>query len=102
MIEPTESESKEEIDRFVAAMIQIKKEIDTYVDGEDSVLKNAPHTEEMLTNDVWEFSYSRQEAAFPLEWIKGNKYWAPVRRVDDAYGDRNLVCSCLPIESYMD
>lgn len=102
MIEPTESESKEEIDRFIDAMIQIKTEIDTYVEGKDSVLKNAPHTEQMLTNDTWNFNYSRKEAAFPLDWVKINKYWAPVRRVDDAYGDRNLVCSCSPIEDYMD
>ena len=102
MIEPTESESKEEIDRFVEAMVQIKKEIEAYVEGEDSVLKNAPHTQEMLTADKWIYNYSREEAAFPLEWIKDNKYWPPVRRVDDAFGDRNLVCSCNPIEDYMD
>jgi len=102
MIEPTESESKEEIDKFISAMVQIKKEISAYVEGEDSVLKNAPHTQEMLTKDNWIYNYSRQEAAFPLEWIKDNKYWPPVRRVDDAFGDRNLVCSCNPIEDYMD
>ncbi len=102
MIEPTESESKEEIDRFVDAMVQIKKEIDAYVAGTDSVLKNAPHTEDMLTADDWQFTYSRKEAAFALDFVRGNKYWAPVRRVDDAYGDRNLVCSCNPIEDYMD
>ncbi len=102
MIEPTESESKQEIDRFAEAMIQIKKEINAYVDGQDSVLKNAPHTQKMLTNDKWLYSYSRQEAAFALPWIANNKFWVPVRRVDDAYGDRNLVCSCNPIEDYMD
>ena len=102
MIEPTESESKEEIDRFIEAMVQIKKEIDAYVEGEDSVLKNAPHTQEMLTADKWIYSYSRQEAAFPLSWVATNKYWPPVRRVNDAFGDRNLVCSCNPIEDYMD
>jgi len=102
MIEPTESESKEEIDRFIAAMIQIKLEIMAYVKGEDSVLKNAPHTQEMLTADDWNYSYSRKEAAFALDYIKTNKYWSPVRRVNDAYGDRNLVCSCNPIEDYMD
>ncbi len=102
MIEPTESESKEEIDKFISAMVQIKKEIDAYVEGEDSVLKNAPHTQEMLTKDTWIYNYSRKEAAFPLEWIADNKYWPPVRRVDDAFGDRNLVCSCNPIEDYMD
>ena len=102
MIEPTESESKEEIDRFIEAMVQIKKEIDAYVEGEDSVLKNAPHTQEMLTADKWIYSYSRKEAAFPLAWVAINKYWPPVRRVNDAFGDRNLVCSCNPIEDYMD
>lgn len=101
MIEPTESESKEEIDRFADALIQIKKEIDAYENGQDSVLKNAPHTQEMLTNDEWNFSYSRKEAAFALPWVSENKFWVPVRRVDDAYGDRNLVCSCNPIEDYM-
>ena len=102
MIEPTESESKEEIDRFIDAMVQIKHEIDAYVKGEDSVLKNAPHTQEMLTNDKWTYTYSRKEAAFALDFVRENKYWAPVRRVDDAYGDRNLICSCNPIEDYMD
>ncbi len=102
MIEPTESESKEEMDRFIAAMIQIKKEIDAYEAGKDSVLKNAPHTEEMLTNDTWSFSYSRKDAAYALPFVKENKYWPPTRRVDDAYGDRNLICSCNPIEDYMD
>jgi glycine dehydrogenase len=102
MIEPTESESIEEIDRFVEALIQIKTEIDNYEEGKDSVLKNAPHTEEMLTNDDWTFAYSRKNAAFPLEFVRNNKYWPPTRRVDDAYGDRNLVCSCNPIEDYMD
>ncbi len=102
MIEPTESESKEELDRFIDALVQIKKEIDAYVEGEDSVLKNAPHTEEMLTKDTWIYSYSRQEAAYPLPFVKENKYWPPTRRVDDAYGDRNLVCSCNPIEDYID
>ncbi len=102
MIEPTESENKQELDRFCDAMIQIKSEIDAYVDGEDSVLKNAPHTQAMLTADEWSYSYSRQEAAFPLEYVADNKFWPPVRRVDDAYGDRHLVCSCNPIEDYME
>ena len=102
MIEPTESESIEEIDRFADALIQIKKEIASYEEGTASVLKNAPHTEKMLTDDTWNLPYSRQEAAFPLEWIRENKFWAPVRRVDDAYGDRNLVCSCNPIENYIE
>ena len=102
MIEPTESESKKELDRFCDALIQIKHEIDSYVEGTDSILKNAPHTEEMLTADEWNHSYSRKEAAYPLPFVSESKYWPPVRRVDDAYGDRNLVCSCNPIEDYME
>jgi len=102
MIEPTESESKSELDKFCDALIEIKHEIDTYVEGEDSVLKNAPHTQAMVTNDDWKFSYSRKKAAFPLPYISENKFWTPVRRVDDAYGDRHLVCSCNPIEDYME
>ena len=102
MIEPTESENKQEIDRFADALIQIKSEIDQYTEGQDSVLKNAPHTQAMLTSDEWNYSYTRQEAAFALDYIKENKYWPTVRRVDEAYGDRNLVCSCNPIEDYMD
>lgn len=102
MIEPTESESKAELDRFCEAMISIRKEIDAYRPDTDSVLKNAPHTQFMLTTDEWPYSYTRQEAAFPLPYLYENKYWPPVRRVDDAYGDRNLVCSCNPIEHYME
>jgi len=101
MIEPTESENKEEIDRFADALIQIRKEIDQH-NGEHSVLKNAPHTQEMLTNDRWDYKYTRKEAAFPLDYIKENKYWPSVRRVNDAFGDRNLICSCNPIEDYME
>ncbi len=101
MIEPTESESKAEMDRFCDAMISIKKEIDqSSKDDINNVLKNAPHTLDMITNDEWQFPYSRQEAAFPLEYVKDNKFWPSVRRVDDAYGDRNLICSCTPIEAY--
>jgi glycine dehydrogenase len=102
MIEPTESESKRELDKFCDALIQIKHEIEAYVEGSDSVLKNAPHTEIMLTVDDWKYSYSRKEAAFPLPFVAENKYWPPVRRVDDAYGDRHLVCSCNPIEDYIE
>jgi len=102
MIEPTESESKKEIDRFCDALIKIKNEIDAYVEGEDSVLKNSPHTQAMVTSDHWNFSYSRKEAAFPLAYVSENKYWTPVRRVDDAYGDRHLICSCNPIEDYIE
>ena len=103
MIEPTESESKEELDRFCDAMISIKNEIDaSSKNDEQNLLKNAPHTLQMLTADVWEMPYTRQQAAFPLEYISDNKFWPTVRRVDDAYGDRNLICTCEPIESYME
>ena len=103
MIEPTESESKAEIDRFCDAMISIRKEIDnTSKDDPNNPLKNAPHTQDMLTSDEWLLPYTRQEAAFPLEYVKDNKFWPSVRRVDDAYGDRNLICTCAPIEEYME
>ena len=102
MIEPTESESKEEIDRFCDAMISIKKEIDQASKEDDqNILKNAPHTLEMLTSNDWDFPYSREAAAFPLDFVKDNKFWPSVRRVDDAYGDRNLICTCAPIEAFM-
>ena len=98
MIEPTESESKEELDRFCEAMIQIKKEIEAIEKGlahkEDNVLKNAPHSIEQITKDEWHHPYSRTEAAYPLPWVKEHKFWTPVSRVDNAFGDRNLVCSC--------
>jgi glycine dehydrogenase len=101
MIEPTESESKAEMDRFCDAMIAIRKEIETATkDQPNNPLKNAPHTQEMLTKDIWEFPYSRAVAAFPLDYIKEDKFWPSVRRVDDAYGDRNLICTCAPIEAY--
>ena len=104
MIEPTESESVDEINRFCDAMISIRFEIDEIVNGdvnvEHSMLKNAPHTLDMLTSDNWDFSYSRQKAAYPLDWIKKNKFWPSVRRVNDAFGDRNLICSCAPISEY--
>jgi glycine dehydrogenase len=103
MIEPTESEGKAEMDRFCDAMIAIRKEIETATkDQPNNPLKNAPHTQEMLTNDVWEFPYSRAVAAFPLDFIKEDKFWPSVRRVDDAYGDRNLICTCAPIEAYVE
>ncbi|MEY3542559.1 MAG: hypothetical protein RLZZ204_1371 [Bacteroidota bacterium] len=102
MIEPTESEDVAELDRFCDAMIAIRKEIEVATaDNHNTVLHNAPHTQAMLTADVWDFPYTRAEAAFPLEYIAENKFWPSVRRVDDAYGDRNLVCSCAPIEAYM-
>ena len=102
MIEPTESESISELDRFCDAMISIREEIkNTRKEEENNPLKNAPHTQEMLTSDDWDFPYSRKQAAFPLAYIAENKFWPTVRRVDDAYGDRNLNCSCNPIEDYM-
>ncbi len=103
MIEPTESENLEELDRFCDAMISIRKEIEkTSAEDKNNVLKNSPHTLAMLTAETWDFPYTREEAAFPLEYIAENKFWPSVRRVDDAYGDRNLVCSCAPIEAYME
>jgi glycine dehydrogenase len=103
MIEPTESENLDELDRFCDAMIEIRKEIEaSTIEDHNTVLKNAPHTLMMVTADVWNFPYSREKAAFPLEYISENKFWPTVRRTDDAYGDRNLVCSCAPIEAYME
>tara|TARA_R110001583_G_scaffold30729_4_gene105839 strand:+ start:1 stop:1359 length:1359 start_codon:yes stop_codon:yes gene_type:complete len=103
MIEPTESESKQEMDRFCDAMISIKKEIDNASKEDDNnILKNAPHTLAMVTSNEWFFPYSRETAAFPLDFVKDNKFWPTVRRIDDAYGDRNLICTCAPIEAYME
>jgi glycine dehydrogenase len=105
MIEPTESEPKEELDRFVEALIEIKNEIREIENGkadkENNVLKNAPHTAAVITADVWDRPYSRQKAAYPLPFVKEAKFWPSVSRVDNAYGDRNLVCSCLPIEEFI-
>ncbi len=101
MIEPTESEGLSELDRFCDAMLSIRSEIDAAnSDDADNVLKNAPHTLEMVTTDEWNFPYTRQQAAFPLPYVSENKFWPAVRRVDDAYGDRNLICTCAPIEAY--
>jgi glycine dehydrogenase len=102
MIEPTESEDLAELDRFCDAMISIRKEIEAAnADDTNNVLKNAPHTLAMLTTDTWVYPYTREKAAYPLDYIYDNKFWPSVRRIDDAYGDRNLVCSCAPIEAYM-
>jgi glycine dehydrogenase len=103
MIEPTESESLAELDRFCSALLSIRKEIDV-ASAEDSnnALKNAPHTLEMITSDRWDYPYSRQQAAFPLPYVMENKFWPSVRRVDDTYGDRNLICTCAPIEDYVE
>ena len=102
MIEPTESESMAELDRFCDAMISIREEIkNASKEDDNNPLKNAPHTQEMLTADEWTLPYTRKQAAFPLPYIADNKFWPSVRRVDDAFGDRNLICSCNPIEDYM-
>ncbi len=104
MIEPTESETKEELDRFCDALISIRKEIEEVENGaapkENNVLKNAPHTAAIVTADKWDRPYSREKAAYPLEFVREAKFWPSVSRVDNAYGDRHLVCSCLPIEEY--
>jgi glycine dehydrogenase len=106
MVEPTESENKAELDRFCEAMITIRKEIQEIADGKfdkaDNVIKNAPHTAKLVISDNWNKTYNREKAAYPLKWIKANKFWPSVARVDNAYGDRNLVCACLPIEAYME
>ncbi|NBC86254.1 MAG: aminomethyl-transferring glycine dehydrogenase [Bacteroidetes bacterium] len=104
MVEPTESESKAELDRFCEAMITIRTEIEEVeqdvIDVEYSPLKQAPHTAELIARDDWELPYSRERAAFPAEWTRSDKFWPTVRRVDDAFGDRNLICACPPMEAY--
>jgi glycine dehydrogenase len=104
MIEPTESESRDELDRFCDALIAIRKEIQEVVDGKadakDNVLKNAPHTADEVTSDTWTHPYSRQQAAYPLPYVRANKFWPAVARIDNPYGDRNLICSCPPLEAY--
>lgn len=104
MIEPTESETKEELDRFCDALIEIRNEIAEVENGkaprENNVLKNAPHTAAIVMADNWDRPYSREKAAYPLAFVREAKFWPSVSRVDNAYGDRNLVCSCLPIEEY--
>ena len=105
MVEPTESESMQELDRFAEAMIEIKKELEEIKNGKadktDNVLKNAPHTVVEVSANEWIHTYDRQKAAFPLEWIAGNKFWPTVSKIDSGFGDRNLVCSCAPIEEYL-
>jgi glycine dehydrogenase len=104
MVEPTESEDKAELDRFCAAMIQIRREIDEVASGQadpkDNVLKNAPHTAEAVTATEWAHAYSRDKAAFPLPFVRDRKFWPSVGRIDNPYGDRNLFCSCPPVETY--
>jgi glycine dehydrogenase len=106
MVEPTESEGKAELDRFCEAMIHIRKEIQEILDGKadkaDNVIKHAPHTAKLVISDSWNRPYGREKAAYPLKWVKANKFWPSVARVDNAYGDRNLICACTPIEAYME
>ena len=105
MIEPTESESKNELDRFIDVMKSIRKEIAEVEEGlfpkDQNVLKNAPHTAKSLLTDNWDLPYTRDKAAYPLQWLKDSKYWVPVARVDNAFGDRNLICTCPPIADYV-
>jgi glycine dehydrogenase len=102
MVEPTESESRAELDRFCDAMIAIREEIRAVEEGrmdrEDNPLRNAPHTAAEVTADEWKHAYSRSVAAYPVEWLRQSKYWCPVGRADNVYGDRNLFCSCAPVE----
>ena len=104
MIEPTESESKAEIDRFCEAMIAIRGEISSISNGSmdkvDNPLKNAPHTAREVMATEWTHHYTREQAAFPLPFVAASKYWPPVKRVDNVYGDRNLICTCAPLEAY--
>ncbi|TAE10106.1 MAG: glycine dehydrogenase (aminomethyl-transferring) [Bacteroidetes bacterium] len=106
MIEPTESEDKPELDRFCDALIAIRKEIAEIEAGEadkaNNVLKNAPHTQAIICGDDWKYTYSREKAAFPLPYVRGNKFWPTVARVNNTHGDRNLICTCEPVESYME
>ena len=104
MVEPTESESLRELDRFIDAMVSIWNEIQEIKDGkadkEDNVLHNAPHTAASVVSDSWSHKYGREKAAYPVKWVVENKFWPSVGRVDNGYGDRNLVCSCAPIDDY--
>jgi len=106
MVEPTESEDKNELDRFIEAMISIRKEIQEIEEGkadnENNLLKNAPHTADCIINKEWTYPYSQEKAAYPVSYLKEWKYWVPVRRVDNAYGDRNLICTCPSVDSYIE
>jgi glycine dehydrogenase len=105
MVEPTESEAKAELDRFCDAMIAIRGEIQAVIDGkadpEDNVLKNAPHTAAAVSADDWAHPYSREQAAYPLPFVRERKFWPSVGRIDNPFGDRNLFCTCPPIEEYI-
>ena len=104
MIEPTESESKEELDRFCEAMISIHAEIleieSGKTDKQNNVIKNAPHTAEVVVSEKWDRPYPREQAVFPAPWLRDHKYWPPIGRIDNVYGDRNLFCTCVPMEAY--
>jgi glycine dehydrogenase len=106
MIEPTESEPKDELDRFCDAMIRIRQEIQAVIEGsadrQDNVLKNAPHTAAAVSSDTWTHPYSREAAAYPLPFLRTHKFWPSVGRIDNPYGDRNLMCSCPPVDTYAD
>ncbi|MGE3512591.1 MAG: glycine dehydrogenase (aminomethyl-transferring), partial [Vicinamibacterales bacterium] len=106
MVEPTESEPKGELDRFCDAMIRIRLEIQAVIDGKadpkDNVLKHAPHTAAAVASDTWTHAYSREDAAFPLPYLRTHKYWPSVGRIDNPYGDRHLICACPPIEAFAD
>jgi len=104
MIEPTESEDKGELDRFCDAMISIHAEIRAIEEGRsdktDNALKNAPHTQQVVVSDNWNHAYSREQAAYPLPYVRENKFWPAISRVNNTYGDRNLICTCEPVSSY--
>jgi glycine dehydrogenase len=104
MVEPTESEPKHELDRFCDAMISIHAEIQTIANGKadrkNNLLKNAPHTARQIASDKWDRPYSREQAAFPAPWTREHKFWPAVARIDNVYGDRNLFCSCPPVEEF--
>jgi glycine dehydrogenase len=104
MVEPTESESKAELDRFCEAMISIREEISEIekgqTDRQNNLLKNAPHTADQVVRDEWSYPYSRQRAVFPAPWVRENKFWPSVGRINNVLGDRNLICACLPVEDY--
>jgi glycine dehydrogenase len=106
MIEPTESEPKAELDRFCEALIAIRREIQTVIEGRvdarDNVLKNAPHTADVIAADEWSHPYTREQAAYPLPFVRAHKVWPAVARIDNPYGDRNLMCACPPIEEYIE
>jgi len=104
MVEPTESESLQELDKFIDALKSVWNEIQEIKEGkadkDDNVLHNAPHTLKVISANEWNHKYDRQKAAFPLKWVVENKFWPSVGRIDEGYGDRNLVCTCAPIDSY--